>query len=108
MTMSGPSLSIGRRHFLASAAVGAIGAFLPLSSAHAATLPPGSATETLAPVPTGAPATATILESSAISAAASFQPVDDPSIRPFHYHATDAELADLKRRIAMTHWPERE
>ena len=47
-------------------------------------------------------------DSSIIGAAASFQPVDDPSIRPFHYHATDGELADLKRRIKATRWPERE
>jgi len=32
----------------------------------------------------------------------------DASIRPFSYHATDDELADLKRRIAATRWPERE
>jgi pimeloyl-ACP methyl ester carboxylesterase len=30
------------------------------------------------------------------------------SIRPFQYHATDADLAELKQRIAMTRWPDRE
>ena len=30
------------------------------------------------------------------------------SIRPFTYHATDAELNDLRRRIKATRWPERE
>ena len=30
------------------------------------------------------------------------------SIRPFHFHASDEELADLKRRIATTRWPEKE
>jgi len=30
------------------------------------------------------------------------------SIRPFHYHASDADLADLKRRIAATRWPDKE
>jgi len=30
------------------------------------------------------------------------------SIRPFEFHASDEELADLKRRVAATRWPERE
>jgi pimeloyl-ACP methyl ester carboxylesterase len=30
------------------------------------------------------------------------------AIRPFRVHFSDAELADLKRRIAATKWPERE
>ena len=30
------------------------------------------------------------------------------SIRPFEYHASDEELADLRRRITATRWPERE
>jgi pimeloyl-ACP methyl ester carboxylesterase len=29
-------------------------------------------------------------------------------IRPFHLNATDAQLADLRRRVAATKWPERE
>jgi len=32
----------------------------------------------------------------------------DASIRPFSFHASDEDLADLKRRIAATRWPERE
>ena len=32
----------------------------------------------------------------------------DAAIRPFHYRATSDELADLKRRIFATRWPERE
>jgi pimeloyl-ACP methyl ester carboxylesterase len=32
----------------------------------------------------------------------------DTSIRPFSFHATEDELADLKRRIAATRWPGRE
>ena len=34
--------------------------------------------------------------------------VEDTSIRPFSYRASDEELADLKRRIAAMRWPERE
>jgi pimeloyl-ACP methyl ester carboxylesterase len=36
------------------------------------------------------------------------EPAPDLSVRPFQFHATDEELADLKRRIAATRWPERE
>lgn len=32
----------------------------------------------------------------------------DRSIRPFSYRATDSDLADLRRRIAATRWPDRE
>jgi pimeloyl-ACP methyl ester carboxylesterase len=32
----------------------------------------------------------------------------DESIRPFDFHASDAALADLRRRVAATNWPERE
>ena len=32
----------------------------------------------------------------------------DEAIRPFNFRASDEELADLKRRIAATRWPERE
>ena len=32
----------------------------------------------------------------------------DTTIRPFHFHASDAALADLRRRIAATQWPEKE
>ncbi|MEH2549855.1 pimeloyl-ACP methyl ester carboxylesterase [Bradyrhizobium sp. AZCC 2262] len=32
----------------------------------------------------------------------------DTSIRPFQFHATDQELADLRRRISATKWPNKE
>ena len=35
-------------------------------------------------------------------------PTGDASIRQFEYHASDEDLADLKRRIEATRWPERE
>lgn len=34
--------------------------------------------------------------------------VEDASIRPFQFRAPDDELADLKRRILDTRWPDRE
>ncbi len=33
---------------------------------------------------------------------------DETSIRPFKYHASNEALADLRRRIAATKWPEQE
>jgi pimeloyl-ACP methyl ester carboxylesterase len=36
------------------------------------------------------------------------EPAGDASIRPFNFHASDDDLADLKRRIRAVRWPERE
>jgi pimeloyl-ACP methyl ester carboxylesterase len=33
---------------------------------------------------------------------------EDDALRPFHFKATDEALADLRRRITATQWPERE
>jgi pimeloyl-ACP methyl ester carboxylesterase len=107
MIMPGPRPLIGRRHFLASLLVGTIGVCLPASAAHAATTPMPPGAETLPPA-APAPTTTIFIGEAATSAAATFQPIDDPSVRPFQYHATDAELADLRRRILATKWPERE
>jgi pimeloyl-ACP methyl ester carboxylesterase len=30
------------------------------------------------------------------------------SVRPFHFHAPEAEIVDLRRRVLATRWPERE
>jgi hypothetical protein len=43
-----------------------------------------------------------------IGLAAMAQPSGDALIRPFQFQASDEDLADLKRRIAATKWPERE
>ena len=77
--MSESPPEIGRRHFLAAAAVAAVGSSLPLE---------GVAIAAPRPAPPVAPG--------------------DASIRLFRYRATDAELADLKRRIKATNWPDRE
>ena len=34
--------------------------------------------------------------------------VSADAIRPFEFHASDEDLADLKRRILATRWPDRE
>jgi pimeloyl-ACP methyl ester carboxylesterase len=112
MVMPRPHPIIGRRHFIASAAVGTIAAFVPTSGVQAAPAPPASppAAGTISPAsPPAAPAPATAPGgASVVGAAARAQPVGDPSIRPFSYHASDEELADLKRRIKATKWPEEE
>ena len=43
-----------------------------------------------------------------IIATATAEPAEDISIRPFEFHASDEDLADLRRRIAATRWPDRE
>ena len=35
-------------------------------------------------------------------------PAANESIRPFQFYASDEDLADLRRRILMTRWPDRE
>jgi len=100
---------IGRRLFLASTVIGTIGAFVPLSAAQAATLPPGTpGAETLTPTQPPASPAASLTESAVIGTTAAAETGGDTSIRPFKYHASDAELADLKRRIKATKWPDRE
>jgi len=32
----------------------------------------------------------------------------DTTIRPFEVHVPDEDLADLRRRVAATNWPEKE
>lgn len=46
--------------------------------------------------------------SAAAGGDATTQAVQDQSIRPFRFQASEAALADLKRRIAATQWPEKE
>jgi pimeloyl-ACP methyl ester carboxylesterase len=108
--MPGYRPHIGRRHFLASTIVGTIAATFPLSGAQASTTsPPGPAAPTLSPAqPVPPPAGGAVVDAPVIGAAATFEAVGDPAIRPFHYRATDAELADLKRRIKAARWPDRE
>jgi hypothetical protein len=33
---------------------------------------------------------------------------DDKAIRPFHFSAPEDSLADMRRRIAATRWPDKE
>jgi len=101
---------IGRRLFLSSTLLGVFGMFLRATATHAGTVlsAPGSA-EALSPTP--APSTnrgTAMADTSVISAAAMAQASGETSVRPFKFHASDEDLADLKRRVAATRWPERE
>jgi pimeloyl-ACP methyl ester carboxylesterase len=49
-----------------------------------------------------------VAETSVISAAAMAQASGETSVRPFKFTASDEDLADLKRRVAATRWPDRE
>jgi pimeloyl-ACP methyl ester carboxylesterase len=75
--------------------------------------------ETKAPSPAAAPTASTmnrrdLLAASAAAGAASLLPAHlaaeagGGAIRPFHYRATDADLADLRHRVAATRFSERE
>src|SRR5215213_64961 len=67
------------------------------------TTSPSGGADTLAPIqPTPS------LEAEAKTTIILAEPAAGSPIRPFSYRASDAELADLKRRIAATRWPERE
>jgi pimeloyl-ACP methyl ester carboxylesterase len=45
----------------------------------------------------------------AVSALANGAPVDDAqAIRPFHVHVPNADLTDLRKRLAATRWPDKE
>jgi pimeloyl-ACP methyl ester carboxylesterase len=70
---------LARRNFLESSLAGSIGLLLPISAVEAAASGGGT---------TGAQG--------------------NPAIRPFKFHASDADLADLKRRIKATRWPDPE
>ena len=109
--MTFPYPSVGRRRLLASALVGTAGVIFPATAGRA-----GSTDLVHAQRSTGRAPGAEVAQSDAAAggtlvlaaAAAIAAPTGDASIRPFRFHAPDAELADLKRRIAATKWPEQE
>jgi pimeloyl-ACP methyl ester carboxylesterase len=84
----------GRGRLLALSAVFGVAAnLLPLTVAAQSAAPAAGATQGLA---------------SAGTPAALGPQAEDTSIRSFHFHASDAALADLRQRIAATRWPSRE
>jgi len=84
-------INTDRRRFLGAAAMSLAAAPFGMMASGNAQPSSGSSAAGAAPAPakTGAAA-------------------DDSSIRPFHVNFPDADLADLRRRVSATKWPERE
>ena len=100
---------IRRRALFASTAIAAAFAFVvPISAAQAETTPaaPTTATQTLERAPNTAQSATTSAQQP--GAAVTQRRTGDESIRQFKFRASDDDLADLKRRIAATRWPEAE
>lgn len=70
------------------------------------TAPEGASS--LAPATTEPSSAARVADGPFIGASPTAELGGDRSIRPFEFHASDDQLADLKRRVAATRWPERE
>jgi pimeloyl-ACP methyl ester carboxylesterase len=87
-----PHAAINRRHFLGSAATLAA---TTLAASHLG-------------LPTSAAASVTAASATSGPASPPPTPPADDSIRPFHISYSDEALADLRRRIAATNWPEKE
>jgi pimeloyl-ACP methyl ester carboxylesterase len=71
------------------------------------TTPPPDGADTIAPQPT----TTTSNEPQAktfVMGGTTDRPAENRSIRPFSFHASNDDLADLKQRISATRWPGRE
>ena len=72
------------------------------------TQPTPANTNTLEPKPAAA-LTEEAKQTFVVGAAAGSEPhVEDAAIRPFQFRASDQDLADLKRRILATRWPDKE
>src|SRR6476646_10429245 len=108
MSMSAQQLLMARRHFLITSAMVGTASLVTPSLVHAGTAPPPSRAESTTSSPSTAARDGSLSGAALIGAAATEQAGGDTLIRPFHYRATNEELADLKRRIAATRWPERE
>lgn len=80
-----------RRLFAASALMGTMALFLP-ACARAEV----------------AKSTIVVAQASTAEVPGDARRTGDASIRPFEFHASDEELADLRRRIVATKWPSRE
>jgi pimeloyl-ACP methyl ester carboxylesterase len=98
---------LSRRRLLAtSALVGAMGLLLPAAVAHAEPASAPSEVETISRPP--AAANPAVTGASVSADVAEAQPSGDTSIRPFRFRASDEAVAELRRRIAATQWPEQE
>jgi pimeloyl-ACP methyl ester carboxylesterase len=87
-------MSPGRMHHTANAAVGGFSLLLIATLSHAQTMT-ATSTVTRAPEISARPVTASALPA-------------DAAIRTFRINVPEADLVDLRRRIAATRWPEKE
>jgi pimeloyl-ACP methyl ester carboxylesterase len=98
-----------RRFLLGSALAGSLSALVPMAAAEAATIPADpAAAEATARASVGASGTPAVIAGSAVAAAEAQQPDGDTAIRPFRAHVPDAAVADLRRRLRATRWPDKE
>src|SRR5215207_5784883 len=104
--MSGLHSLLSRGRLLATpTVVGAIGLLLPAVAAYAEPAPAPGEVETISRPPAAANPVVTAASDAAVAVA---QPRGDTSIRPFLFRASDEAVAELRRRIAATQWPEQE
>jgi pimeloyl-ACP methyl ester carboxylesterase len=97
-----------RRRLAASTLLGAIGALLPAFVAHAQTPLTLQGNEAVAATGLPGGSDAALAGAAVLGAAAAAQSRGDTSVRPFQFRASDEALADLRRRISATQWPEKE
>jgi pimeloyl-ACP methyl ester carboxylesterase len=89
---------------LTTALIGVAAGLVPATGAEAATTP---ATAASVAAPTAAAAANVAAREPGATSDASLASRDQ-AIRPFKFRASDADLADLKRRVAATRFPDRE
>ena len=87
-----------------------LSALAAAGTAEATTVPSaGATTMTTAPTLTeAAPKAVSIAEATAAASTVQAPQVGADAIRPFQFRASDEQLAELKRRIRATQWPEKE
>jgi pimeloyl-ACP methyl ester carboxylesterase len=109
-TISGtpPRSLFGKHHSVACSVAGSIGLLLPVLAAHAEPTTPYRAAIESTTVASVATPNLSVRISGPHGSAALTPRSDESSIRAFQYHASDAQLAELRRRIAATKWPSRE
>ncbi|HEX8449853.1 MAG TPA: epoxide hydrolase N-terminal domain-containing protein, partial [Allosphingosinicella sp.] len=94
-----------RWQIVAATALAGASAFLPTTAARAES---GPAAQAAAPAAAAARREASNLSSLGAAVAAGAATGEDTAVRAFKYRAPDSALAELRRRILATQWPEKE
>jgi len=109
------SSSIRRSVLATSVVAGACALILLATPCYAQTVPAANAgASTKLPVAGQADAVSSVRKETALKTKTTLTQLDSvqntatDAIRPFHVHFSDEALADLKRRVAATRWPDRE